>query len=215
MRERGKGRRFALDIRDGRYLSRDVTPASRPRRKTWRLGARLDQGPYPHCVGYAWRHFLLAAPRRLNAPTWTGGAIYHLAQRLDEWDGTEYDGTSVRGGARALTEVAKLVAEYRWAFSAEDALNAVGNAGPVVMGTDWRAGMNRADNEGIIRYTGRLDGGHAYLLIGYDDRRELALVHNSWGEGWGVRGRAWLPYADLEQAIRDAGEACMAVERAR
>jgi hypothetical protein len=206
---KGTGRRFALDYRDGDHLLRAVTPPTRPRRKTWRLSARLDQGWYPHCVGYAWKHFLLATPRQQGAET--GPGIYHGAQVLDEWPGENYQGTSVRAGAKFLVERG-LVESYRWAFSAEDVLNAVGNFGPVVMGTDWTSGMSDPTSEGIMRFTGSLQGGHAYVILGYSDARGLALVHNSWGASWGINGRAWFPHEDLEAAIREAGEACMAVE---
>ena len=210
---KGTGRLFALDTRDGDYLLRTVTPPTRPRKKTWRLAARLDQGQYPHCVGYAWKHFLLASPRQQRALD--GVTIYDGAQRLDEWPGEGYPGSSVRGGARFLTEEAKVVREYRWAFSAEDVLNAVGNLGPVVMGTDWLSNMSNPTSEGIMRFTGGNQGGHAYVLLGYSDARGLAIVHNSWGPSWGKNGRAYLPMEDLEQAIREAGEACMALEVSR
>lgn len=39
-----------------------------------------------------------------------------------------------------------------------------------------------------------LDGGHAVLAVGYDDARNAALVRNSWGEGWGLKGYFWMPY---------------------
>lgn len=37
-------------------------------------------------------------------------------------------------------------------------------------------------------------GGHAFALVGYNDRG--FIVQNSWGESWGARGFAVLPYAD-------------------
>lgn len=40
----------------------------------------------------------------------------------------------------------------------------------------------------------RPDGGHAVLLCGYDESKELFLVRNSWGERWGQRGYFWMPY---------------------
>ena len=38
------------------------------------------------------------------------------------------------------------------------------------------------------------DGGHAFVIVGYD--RHGFLVHNSWGEGWGAKGVATLTYDD-------------------
>lgn len=207
----GMGRIFSLDHRDARHLLRSVVPVTRPKRKTWRLDARLDQGAAPFCVGFAWQGFLAAAPYRqkgLDGPT-----IYHGAQQHDDEPGEGYDGTSVRGGADYLKDDAKKIKSYRWAFSAEDALNACGSEGPLVLGSDWKSGMDEPNRDGLIRFSGGNRGGHAYLMVGYNDSRELATIQNSWGRSWGKGGRAYLPYPDLEQALREAGEACMAIER--
>ena len=37
-------------------------------------------------------------------------------------------------------------------------------------------------------------GGHAILVLGYDDRRKSFLCRNSWGTSWGLRGDFYLPY---------------------
>jgi C1A family cysteine protease len=40
-------------------------------------------------------------------------------------------------------------------------------------------------------------GGHAVLAVGYDDTKQVFLVRNSWGSGWGMQGYFTLPYAYL------------------
>lgn len=40
-------------------------------------------------------------------------------------------------------------------------------------------------------------GGHAVLLVGYDDATGRWLIRNSWGKGWGKAGYFTLPYAYL------------------
>jgi C1A family cysteine protease len=37
-------------------------------------------------------------------------------------------------------------------------------------------------------------------------------MQNSWGKGWGQKGRAWITFNDLEALIEDYGEACVATE---
>jgi C1A family cysteine protease len=37
-------------------------------------------------------------------------------------------------------------------------------------------------------------GGHALLAVGYDDKKELLIIRNSWGTNWGVNGYGWIPY---------------------
>lgn len=38
-------------------------------------------------------------------------------------------------------------------------------------------------------------GGHAVLAVGYDDRRRVLIVRNSFGPSWGDAGYFYLPYA--------------------
>ena len=40
-------------------------------------------------------------------------------------------------------------------------------------------------------------GGHAVLVVGYDDKTSRFLVRNSWGTGWGMKGYFTMPYAYL------------------
>ncbi len=41
-------------------------------------------------------------------------------------------------------------------------------------------------------------GGHAVLAVGYDDTKQMFLVRNSWGNGWGIGGYFWMPYQYLD-----------------
>jgi hypothetical protein len=47
-------------------------------------------------------------------------------------------------------------------------------------------------------------GGHAFVIVGYDDAQAAFWVHNSWGPEWGVEGYALLPYSDWEVRGQDA-----------
>lgn len=38
-------------------------------------------------------------------------------------------------------------------------------------------------------------GGHELCVVGYDDAKQRFLVLNSWGTGWGQKGKCWIPYA--------------------
>lgn len=39
------------------------------------------------------------------------------------------------------------------------------------------------------------DGGHAVMVVGYDDARQVLIVKNSWGPKWGDQGFFYMPYA--------------------
>jgi len=45
--------------------------------------------------------------------------------------------------------------------------------------------------------TESLLGGHAVLVVGYDDSHQWFIVRNSWGINWGAKGYFYLPYAYL------------------
>jgi C1A family cysteine protease len=49
----------------------------------------------------------------------------------------------------------------------------------------------------IPRANESAQGGHAILVVGYDDSKECFMFRNSWGEGWGLDGNAWIPYTYL------------------
>jgi C1A family cysteine protease len=40
-------------------------------------------------------------------------------------------------------------------------------------------------------------GGHAVDCVGYDDSKQLFIVRNSWGTGWGLKGYCMMPYSYL------------------
>ncbi|QFR33419.1 C1 family peptidase [Ancylobacter sp. TS-1] len=54
----------------------------------------------------------------------------------------------------------------------------------------YRRGAESAD-------TGR----HAMVIIGYDEARQAFRIQNSWGEGWGDRGRGWLSYDTFREDV--------------
>ena len=37
-------------------------------------------------------------------------------------------------------------------------------------------------------------GGHAILIVGYDDDKKCFKFRNSWGESWGDKGYGYIPY---------------------
>lgn len=207
----GFGRRYAPDERDRRHLMTSVLaePPTVPFRY-FRTGPVLDQGSTSSCVGHAWAAFLQAAPvmTRQVDPF----VLYHGAQQHDEWEGEQYDGSSVRGGAKYLQSLG-LLERYVWAFDAETvSAFLLSGSGTVVVGTDWTADMMRPDTRGIITSSGPVVGGHAYLITGYHRARGMFRLLNSWGSDWGQRGRAWIQGEHLDRLLRAQGEACTAVE---
>lgn len=178
--------------------------------KYWAEGPwQGDQGNTPQCVGYAWAHWLSGHPIRQWLSPY---GIYRMAQHEDEWEGENYDGTSVRAGAKVLKALG-YIHEYRWAKSVEALVTCVLQHGPVVVGTDWREGMMETDENGFIHAEGLVLGGHAYIVNGVNTREEKARVRNSWGLDWGDSGKAYIHLKSLDKLIKAQGEACVAIER--
>ncbi len=227
----GFGRRYAADDRDRNFLMRRMLPDVRrltlATRKTWSINSKaLDQGDTGTCVGHAWRNFLRCSPIRTEKGGPSAFDVYRSAVLKDPWatndkeaklpdgdDGLAY-GTTVRAGAKALTDFGRLKS-YVWAFSLQTTVEWVLTQGPVVLGTNWYSSMSHTDAQGIARITPTAEpvGGHAYLLRGVDTRTALARCCNSWGDSWGKSGEFFLPFADLERLIHEDGEACSAVEK--
>lgn len=40
-----------------------------------------------------------------------------------------------------------------------------------------------------------VEGGHAVLMVGYDDKTQRVIVRNSWGTSWGDKGYFYMPYS--------------------
>lgn len=43
-------------------------------------------------------------------------------------------------------------------------------------------------------YSQELQGGHAVVIVGYDDNEEHFIIRNSWGSSWGLNGYFYMPY---------------------
>lgn len=205
------GRIVRFDPRDKKFPFRRPRAAAPAGVKHWRDDwYRGDQGDTPHCVGFAWLHWLANDPIRGQYLTPAG--IYDFAQRLDDWKGEAYEGTSVRAGCKALRSLG-YVERFEWCATVDQVAAAILTRGPVVFGSTWFEGMNDPDGAGYVDATGEQLGGHAYLLNGVDTHRRRFRLLNSWGPNWGDVGRAWLSFDDAAELLADDGEACSALER--
>lgn len=215
----GLGRIKIEDPRDKQYLMpRRVPVPAGTRSRMWYSRGVLDQGATSQCVAYAGTKYLTSGPI-MNTPPAPPATIYTECQKVDEWPGENYDGTSVRALFKVLQGWG-IVGEYRWAFEVEPVIEHLLARGPVVMGTNWHREMFTPDRWGYIQPSGPIDGGHAWLLIGASrDRKNpngttgAVRMVNSWGPNWGEQsGRAWITFAHLDMLIKADGEACTATE---
>jgi hypothetical protein len=214
----GLGRLPAKDNRDKRHMMA-VGPFTEATAKTrhWQLFTKpLDQGFTSKCVEFSWKHMILASPISHGKLASVAAAlnklrIYERAQEVDEWEGTNYDGTSVRAGAKIL-QLDGYLLEYAWAWDETTIRNYLLTRGPVVLGTRWDYAMFQPDAKGFVWPGQGVAGGHAYLALGYSHERLAYRCVNSWGPAWGQVGRFWLAAEVVQDLMADWGEACSAVE---
>lgn len=217
------GPRF--DPRSLDYPIRAALPtAVEDRPKQWRPPKFvLDQGREGACVGFGWTHELVGSPRPdpyvgQEKATGYARAIYRRAQKIDQWEGEDYEGTSVLAGAKAVRSEG-LIHTFRWAFSIEDVRDTVIEYGPVVVGVPWYEGMYQTRPSGLVEVSGRLVGGHCLVVYGYHPGMRIAgedwharyrvfRWRNSWGPGYGKGGNGLIRYEDL-RSLLFRGEACV------
>jgi hypothetical protein len=217
-----------FDERSKNFPVRAAIP-ERPKRRTkkWRNGVILNQGREGACVGFGWTAEALSTPvavdlKRLKAdapeePTAFARSVYHRAKQIDEYDGEDYDGTSVLAGAKVMKELG-LVKEYRWCFRIEDVIDSILTKGPVVLGIYWYESMYDAPN-GIVDVSGEIVGGHCITAVGFKLAKDSAtgedtiILQNSWGASWGHWGLAEIRVRDLKALLDNDGEACVVTKR--
>ncbi|TXL72866.1 hypothetical protein FHP25_24005 [Vineibacter terrae] len=193
-----------------------------------------NQGNDSSCTGFALAHVVdvlrfkeigADSPQRVSARM-----LYEIAKRNDEWAGTAYEGSSIRGALKGffrngvcsdatapdLPGTQAWVLTYDMAREArETRLGAYFRLEPDI--SDYHAALNdvgviyasaqihsnwAAPEEGRIKPNGKPEGGHAFAIVGYDDRGFWVL--NSWGSAWGVNGIAHWDYKDWAATIMDA-----------
>lgn len=214
----GLGRFAAQDPRDLDHPLSALIPKRVPIvSKRWAHAPPMNQGQTSRCVAFAWTAFLKAAPKKTTAKKLTSEEaiddLYHVAQTVDEWPGESYNGTSVRAGAKVLHERG-LIGDYLWTDSTEEMKKFVIARGTVVVGTDWREEMfYPEDHKGELVAEGPVVGGHAWLIIGWDDKKKRFIMLNSWGAEWGENGIAYIDEKNFDK-LRETGslEICSAIE---
>jgi len=186
----------------------------------WDDGWWGDQGNTYECVAYSWMHYLEDGPViqdgfQRNKPFYETTDFFDLCQKHDRWEGEGQKGTSVRAGAKILHHL-NIIESYHWATSMDDVINCLKYVGPMVAGTRWYRGMSipetREGKRGVIRTKGKASGGHAYVLNGIDEDRQLIRIKNSWGQHWGQNGHAYISFDDFNSLLETGGDACIAFE---
>jgi len=197
-----------------------------------------DQGNEGACTGFAaakavevafWKK--LPKKTKKTQPNLSERWAYEFAKEHDEWPGSNYEGSSVRGALKALFK-AGVCPEPFWPYipnkkgrakkdAAEEALKykitaysrivgvrnvkaALLKKGVVVASAMVHRGWwNPTKSRGVIRFNARWpqEGGHAFVICGYT--KQGFIIANSWGTRWGKKGFAILTYKDAALNLID------------
>jgi hypothetical protein len=142
-----------------------------------------DQGSEGACVGFGSSRAMTLLNRRRYDARW----LYHEAQKIDEWPGEDYEGTSVRAGMDILREVGHRRIRGRNTEAADPAEGIAAN-----------------------RWATSVDEVRTCLQSPYHDRIGAVPILNSWGRSY--PRTVWMPYETLARLLREDGEATIIVD---
>lgn len=169
----------------------------------------LDQGETPHCVGFSMANFGINLPVFTPYTNEAGHKFYYKCKVVDGNPGDE-DGSTIRSAAKVLKNDG-IINAYAFAYDLAMIKWWVLNRGPVIVGTTWTSDMMIPDADNMIYPTGARLGGHAYLINEWT-KNQLIGIQNSWGNDWGIHGKAYILASDFEKLFKYDGEAMAAVE---
>lgn len=74
----------------------------------------------------------------------------------------------------------------------------------IAIGASVQENLSSYRGNGVYESEGRVLGGHAMTVTGYDDERRAFRVRNSWGPSWGDRGSLWMGYDTFNRTVTEA-----------
>ena len=105
----------------------------------------------------------------------------------------------------AITDGAKRkVMLYERAADFNACIDALNNGFPVIIGFDVYSSFETTAvaRTGMMPYPNTskesLLGGHAVLIVGYNNATQRFIVRNSWGTNWGDKGYFYMPYQVIQ-----------------
>jgi pimeloyl-ACP methyl ester carboxylesterase len=191
----------------------------------------LDQGMEGACTGFGLaavvNHLLRGQGRKATV---SARMLYEMAKLHDEWKGEGYEGSSCRGAIKGWSHMGvcresvwpydprrvghltvvrakdarahTIGAYYRIRKNIVDMHAALNEAGAIYASANVHSGWTSPTTTGRIVHRKKIDGGHAFAIVGYNE--EGFYVQNSWSKEWGKRGIALWSYEDWIENVTDA-----------
>lgn len=110
---------------------------------------------------------------------------------------------ATRPNAASYTDAARRKAgTYEKVNNFAGVKNALARGFPVVVGFDVYESFYNIGSNGVMPYPNvnneELLGGHAVVIVGYDDNKNAFIVRNSWGKNWALNGYFYMPYRVIQ-----------------
>jgi C1A family cysteine protease len=151
--------------------------------------------------------------------------IYYWAQRNDELEGEDYEGTTIKGVMKALYNDG-VCYENEWPFRTDFSkptkdilkikkynlvelelshLHEALRRKPIAAGFYLPERFESTTDNGIVPNTlPDKASGHAMTIVGYNLKYDLFKVRNSWGEEWGKKGYCFFQARNILRYLRSA-----------
>ena len=176
------------------------------------LKESLDQENTGHCCGFSMANFGINLPKFTDYDNEDGHKFYYLC-KVEDGEPNNEDGSYIRTAGKVLRN-RNIISTYAFAKDIAEIKWWILNRGSVIVGTPWTSDMLMANESNIVRISGQIVGGHAYLLVGIKEinGKEYFIIQNSWGKSWGIDGRAYISVEDFKILFAYGGEALATLE---
>lgn len=193
------------------------------------IGPIADSGPEGATVGFVLKYAVQAQAKKLGGTTTAISAqgIYSLSKEYDEWPGTDYDGSSLSGGTKAIAKVG-VYSEEDWPYGAKKPISATakplfkvrarrlatvaeilkelrqGNVVPLCV--NMTSAFDTPGPKGLITIKLPIEttGGSCFAIVGYEGATAEFRFANHWGSRWADQGFGRIKDTDLKQILMDA-----------
>lgn len=214
---RALGLRFVERVARPRMLAPQIV--QKPQSVLWRpnpcaSAMPINQANVGACGGFCAAALWGLLPRSGCVTDADGFRAYQWATEHDPFDGSwpaQDTGTTLDAAMSAGLEFGWF-ANLQWPTNASELATALQN-GPCGIGVRWHDGMFEPDCDGRLHVTGKVVGGHAFAVNGYDRERDRFWAINSWGNNFGACvdaqcGYMYLNSADVNLLLQTGDAAC-------
>lgn len=203
-----------------------VASVERTLKLPYQYRSKYDQGAEGACVGFgsSWMTSIH------NGGFFDARWLYHEAQKVDEWPGENYEGTSVRAAMDILRKVGHRkkwwrfflnpnldygIAANRWATHVDEMRTAISEGKAITIGVNWYSNFDHPVKIGNQNWIGqgdlgRIRGGHCVCLYGASDKLQAFRMVNNWGTAYPL---VLLPYEVMQRLLNEEGEATIITDR--